>query len=82
MSTDFQMRFPCATDWLEYLEICEDINFRIMTIVQEADAGFAFPSQTVYIARDSGTDAPAVGEVEAQADDFRSAGRPPHASVK
>lgn len=48
-----------ATDWLEYLAIREDINFRIMTIVQEAGAGFAFPSQTVYIA-DDGAAAPAL----------------------
>ncbi len=42
-----------ATDWLEYLETREDINFRIMTIVQEAGAGFAFPSQTLYLTHDA-----------------------------
>ena len=41
-----------ATDLMEYLAIREDINFRIMTIVQEAGAGFAFPSQTVYFTDD------------------------------
>lgn len=42
-----------ATDWLEYLEIREDINFRIMRIVEASGSGFAFPSQTSYLAWDA-----------------------------
>jgi MscS family membrane protein len=30
------------------MRIREDINYRIMQIVSENGAGFAFPSQTVY----------------------------------
>lgn len=33
-------------DWLTYRAIREDINLRIMDIVEEAGTGFAFPSQT------------------------------------
>ncbi len=35
-------------DYKEYMHIREDINYRIMQIVSENGAGFAFPSQTVY----------------------------------
>jgi MscS family membrane protein len=41
-----------ATDWLQYLEVREDINFKIMSIVEAAGTGFAFPSQTSYLALD------------------------------
>ncbi len=35
-------------DYNEYMKIREEINYRIMEIVAKNDAGFAFPSQTVY----------------------------------
>ena len=35
-----------------WLEIFEDLNLRIMDIVDKAGASFAFPSQTAYLARD------------------------------
>jgi MscS family membrane protein len=37
-----------VTDWGEFLEIAEDLNLRIMDIVQEAGSAFALPSQTLY----------------------------------
>lgn len=67
-----------ATDWMEYLAIREDINFRIMTIVQEAGVGFAFPSQTVYLA-DDGEAAPAP-DLEARGGTSQTP--TPHASVQ
>ena len=42
--------YVSATDWLQYLEVREDINFKIMSIVEAAGTGFAFPSQTSYLA--------------------------------
>jgi MscS family membrane protein len=56
-----------ATDYAEYLEVAEDLNLRLMDIVQEAGAGFAFPSNTTYLARDislAQEPAPAGGEHE------------------
>ncbi len=44
--------YVSATDWLQYLEVREDINFKIMSIVEAAGTGFAFPSQTSYLALD------------------------------
>jgi MscS family membrane protein len=44
--------YVSATDWLQYLEVREDINFKIMSIVGAVGTGFAFPSQTSYLALD------------------------------
>jgi MscS family membrane protein len=43
-------------DWLDHLAIREDINLRVIDIVKEAGTGFALPSQTAYLGRDSGLD--------------------------
>ena len=40
----------------EYCAIREDINLRIIDIVKDAGTGFAFPSQTAYLANDTGLD--------------------------
>ncbi len=64
-------------DWLIYRAIREDINLRIMDIVQEAGTGFAFPSQTVYRSSDSGLDAERGREAEAQVQEWRSKGQLP-----
>jgi len=47
-----------------FLEICEDLNLHIMDIVEEAGAGFAIPSQRVYLARNAATDAERVRAAE------------------
>ncbi len=41
-------------DFSEFLTIKEDILLRIMDIVDAAGTSFAFPSQTVYLGRDTG----------------------------
>ncbi len=41
-------------DYGQFLTIKEDILLRIMDIVDAAGTSFAFPSQTVYLARDTG----------------------------
>jgi MscS family membrane protein len=48
--------YVLATDFGEYLEIAEDLNLRIMDIVEASGTGFAFPSNTTYLARDDGLD--------------------------
>jgi MscS family membrane protein len=45
-----------CTDMNEFLQIQEELTLRIMDIVDACGAGFAFPSQTVYMARDSKPD--------------------------
>jgi len=38
-----------AVDYNEFLSISEDLNLRIMDIVEEGGSSFAFPSQTTYV---------------------------------
>lgn len=41
--------FTNSTDWGEYMRVREDTNFKIMKIVKDNGADFAFPSRSVYI---------------------------------
>lgn len=43
--------FIDTMDWSLYLKIKEEINFEIMRIVQEHGASFAFPTQTIHLAK-------------------------------
>ncbi|WP_037940264.1 mechanosensitive ion channel family protein [Sulfurospirillum arcachonense] len=40
--------FTTTTVWKEYLNVREDINLKMMKIVEQNDASFAFPSQSIY----------------------------------
>ncbi len=66
-----------TSGWLEYKAIREDINLRIMEIVQEAGTGFAFPSQTAYLSRDTGLDAERREQVESKVQAWRLRGQLP-----
>lgn len=41
--------FTKSTDWAEYMRVREDINLKIMRIVEKNNTSFAFPSQSIYI---------------------------------
>ena len=41
--------FTITTNWNEYLEIKEEINFRIMEILQAEKVSIAFPSRSIYL---------------------------------
>jgi MscS family membrane protein len=43
-------------DWNEFLGIREDLQLRMMDVVADSGTGFAFPSRTLYFARDKGLD--------------------------
>lgn len=45
------------TDMNGFLAVQEDLLLRIMDIVESSGSGFAFPSQTLYMAKDGGLDA-------------------------
>lgn len=49
--------YVATSDINEFLAVREDIFLRIMDIVAAAGTGFAFPSQTLYVASDEGLDA-------------------------
>ena len=42
-----------ARDWNHFLEIQEEMSLQIMDIVAASDVDFAFPSRTLYLARDT-----------------------------
>src|SRR6202162_1134841 len=58
-------------DFNEFLAIREDILLRIMDIVDAAGTGFAFPSQTVYLGRDTGVDKEKAEQVARQVEKWR-----------
>jgi len=66
----------CA-DQDTFLAIQEDILLRIEDIVVEAGSGFAFPSQTAYLARDKGVDVGRRGRAEAEVNTWRQQGQLP-----
>jgi len=45
-----------TSDFNVFLSVREDVLLRIMDLVERAGTGFAFPSQTLYLGRDTGLD--------------------------
>jgi len=62
-----------TVDLTEFRAIREDVYLRIMKIVKNAGTGFAFPSRTVYHARDDGLDAERQQAAEKQVRDWCAA---------
>ncbi|QNF34000.1 mechanosensitive ion channel family protein [Adhaeribacter swui] len=54
--------YVLTSDFNEFLEIQEDLLLRMMEVVEASGTGFAYPSQTVYLGRDTG-----ISEEKAQA---------------
>jgi len=61
-----------VTDFGEYLEVAEDLNLRIMDLLEKAGAAFALPSQTLYMERGKGSDEQVVQAAEAQVQEWRA----------
>jgi MscS family membrane protein len=61
----------------EFLAIQEDLFLRMADVVQKAGSGFAFPSQTTYLARDSGLDAERTDKAETEVKHRRFTGKLP-----
>ncbi len=60
-----------VADYGEFLEVAEDVNLRIMDIVERAGSSFAFPSQTTYIESSAGLNAELVREAEEEVQKWR-----------
>ena len=60
-----------------FLAVQEDLLLRIADIVNEAGSGFAFPSQTTYLARDNGLDDGRKDAAEARVGGQRALGKLP-----
>ncbi len=54
-----------------FLAMQEDLLLRIDDIIEEAGTGFAFPSQTAYLSRDSGLDAERAEQAGQQVESWR-----------
>lgn len=62
---------------IEFLGIREDIYLRTMDLIDQAGTGFAFPSQTHYIAEDRGLNVDSVRAAEAEVESWRAEGHLP-----
>lgn len=69
--------YVATTNFDEFLQVREDVFLRLMDIVEKAGTGFAFPSQTLYLGRDSGLDAARAHEAEARVHQWRERGELP-----
>lgn len=66
--------YVLTNDWPEFLQIQEDVFLHIINIVEESGCGFAFPSQTLYLTRDSAPDLSKKQAAEAQVQHWREGG--------
>jgi MscS family membrane protein len=48
----FIYTFTSTSNWAKYLEIKEDINIKVIKIIETNKSEFAFPSQTIYVKND------------------------------
>ncbi|MHC4428396.1 MAG: mechanosensitive ion channel family protein, partial [Planctomycetota bacterium] len=65
--------FIDTQDWNDFLCVREDIYLRIMDIVESSGAYFAYPSQTLYVARDTGRNMAKTSEAEEAVRGWRDA---------
>ena len=69
--------FIDTQDWNEFTGIREDIYLRILEIVENSGTYFAYPSQTLYLGRDSGRDTERSAAAEAVVEQWRRTGTLP-----
>jgi MscS family membrane protein len=58
--------YVLTTSYDEFLAVQEDVYLRIIDIVAASGTGFAFPSQTLYLASDGGLDRAHAQDAEAR----------------
>ncbi len=63
--------YVLTRDANEFAAVREDLLLRIMEIVERSGTNFAFPSQTLYLGRDSGLDAEKTAAAEKQVQQWR-----------
>ncbi|MBC3538733.1 mechanosensitive ion channel family protein [Rufibacter sp. H-1] len=66
--------YVMTADFNEFLEIQEDLLLRMMDVIDASGSGFAFPSQTVYLGRDTGLSEEKTQASEEQVRQWREAG--------
>lgn len=68
-------------EWNDFFAIREDIYLRVLEIVEQAGTGFAFPSQTLYMARDGGRDMERSAKAEETVREWRRSKQLPFPSL-
>jgi MscS family membrane protein len=63
--------YVMTQDSNEFAAVREDLLLRIMEIIERSGTGFAFPSQTLYLGRDSGLDPEKTAAAEKQVQQWR-----------
>ena len=77
-SLDIDVRIYAMTrDWNEFFAIREDVLLRMSDIVKASGSSFAFPSQTLYLGRDSGPDTERGEAAAKEVESWRKAGKLP-----
>ncbi len=66
--------YALTRDYNEFLAVQEDLLLRILDLVEEAGSGLAFPSQTLYVGRDTSPDGAKAREAEARVADWARQG--------
>jgi MscS family membrane protein len=61
-------------DYAQFLAMQEDLLFRLMDVVAASGTALAFPSQTMYLGRDSGLDKEGADRAAAAVEGWRRAG--------
>lgn len=69
--------YAMTREWNDYHAIREDIFLRVYDVVSEAGTGFAFPSHTIYMGKDSGIDEEAGKKATEQVRAWRRSGKLP-----
>lgn len=77
-SLDITIRVYALTrEWNDFFAIKEDVLLRVNDIVADTGSGFAFPSQTLYMGRDSGLDEERSKAAEEEVKSWRRLGKLP-----
>jgi len=45
--------FTKTTDWTRHLAVKQDVNLRVMELVEELGMGIAFPTRTVHLVKEA-----------------------------
>jgi MscS family membrane protein len=69
--------YAVTREWNDFFAIREDVLLRVHDCVAASGTGFAFPSQTLYLARDGGRDPQRAAAAEAEVAEWRRTHRLP-----
>jgi len=65
--------YVLTNDFGEFLEVQEDLLLRMMDVIEASGSSFAFPSQTIYLGRDSGKSEEKTQAAEGKVKEWREA---------